>query len=58
MKKKPAIHKEWVWIDTDKEVNSNSYVSTDNQLATCTISSGNELYDDCKGGRSNEGEEE
>jgi hypothetical protein len=53
-----ANHEEWIWLDTQKEVYHSSYVSPANELATCTISSSNELYDDCKGGRSNEGEEE
>jgi len=53
-----AIHKKWIWINTEKEDYSSSYVSTANELATCTISSSNELYDDCKGGRRNEGEDE
>jgi hypothetical protein len=53
-----AICEEWIWINTEKEDYSSSYVSTANELATCAISSSNELYDDCKGGRSNEGEEE
>jgi len=53
-----TIHEKWIWINTEKEDYSSSYVSTANELAICTISSSNKFYDDCKGGRRNEGEEE
>lgn len=36
-----AIHEEWIWTDTEKEVYSSSYVSTANELVTCAISSSN-----------------
>jgi len=58
VKKNHAIPEEWIWIDTEKEVYNSSYVSTANELVTCTTSNSNELHDDCKGGKSNEGEEE
>ena len=41
--------------DLAQNVYGSSYISTDNQLGTCCISSTDELYDDCEGGKGSEG---
>jgi hypothetical protein len=53
-----AFHKDWIRLGAEKDVDFSSYVSVDNELATCGISSIDELCDDCEGGGSGEEDEE
>jgi hypothetical protein len=41
--------------DLAENMDGSSYISRDNELVTCCISSTNELCDKCVGGRSSEG---
>jgi hypothetical protein len=53
-----AFHEDWIWLGAEKDVNFSSYVSVDNELATCNMSSISELCDDRDGGGNSEEEEE
>jgi hypothetical protein len=54
-----AFHEDWIRLGAKKDVDFSAYVSVDNELATCGVSSINELCDDHKGGGSggDEGDE-
>jgi hypothetical protein len=53
-----AFYEDWIRLGTEKDVDFSSYVSVDNELATCSMSSINELCNDREGGGSSEEEEE
>ena len=44
-----AFLKDWIWLDIKKDFTFSSYVSIDSELATCGVSSMDELCDDCEG---------
>lgn len=52
-----ALHKKWILLCTEMDISFNSYVSADNEHATRSISSTDELCGNCKGRRSNREEE-
>jgi hypothetical protein len=51
-----AFHKDWIWLGAEKDVDFSFYISVDNDLAMCGVTSIDELCDDREGGGS--GEEE
>jgi len=50
-----AFHEDWIWLDAEKVVDLNSYVSVDSVLAMCGVSGFGELCVDHTDGRSSEG---
>jgi len=44
-----ALHEDWVWLDAEKNVFFSLYTSVATELATCGISSVDELYDNSWG---------
>jgi hypothetical protein len=53
-----AVHKDWMWLDTEKDVGFSSFTSVHSELATCGIYSVDEWCDnriaDGSRGRRNE----
>jgi hypothetical protein len=53
-----AFHENWLQLHGEKDAVFSSYTSVDSELATCAISSIDELCHDCEGGGFNGKEQE
>jgi hypothetical protein len=48
--KRYAFHEDWIWLDSEKELNFSSRTCVDSELATCGFFCIAELCDDSVGG--------
>jgi hypothetical protein len=53
-----AFHEDWIRLRAEKDVDFSSYISAHNELATCSISSIDDMCDDCDGGEDEEAGDE